>query len=247
MLRLVLLTAAAVAAVAASPTMPLAAKALYNSDLFQGDIKGVAGQEAGKERAAILGSSYLWPGGQVPYVFGSSITSGQRNLILDAMTDYHSLTCVRFVPRTSEHDYIEIVSNDNGCWSYVGKIGGMQRVSLDVNGCMYRGTAVHELMHAVGFFHEQTRNDRDSYVIIHYENIIAGTSYNFDKDTNWQYAGADYNYASIMHYGMYAFSTNWGVAPTIVPTQSGATILDPYDKHGMTSSDATQIKTLYSC
>ncbi|KAG0717239.1 Astacin [Chionoecetes opilio] len=71
-LRLVLLTAAvaAVAAVAASPTMPLAAKAMYSPDLFQGDIKGVAGQEPGRERAGILGAAYLWPRGEVPYVIG---------------------------------------------------------------------------------------------------------------------------------------------------------------------------------
>ena len=57
----------------------------------------------------------------------------------------------------------------------MGKIGGMQRVSLDVNGCIYLGTAIHELMHAVGFYHEHTRNDRDSYLYIYYSNIIPGT------------------------------------------------------------------------
>ncbi|MPC14603.1 Astacin [Portunus trituberculatus] len=46
---------------------------MYNPDLFQGDIKGIAGQEPGNERAAILGPQYLWSGGVVPYVFGSSI------------------------------------------------------------------------------------------------------------------------------------------------------------------------------
>ena len=45
-LRLVVV-AAAVAAAAASPTIPLAAKAMYNPELFQGDIKGIAGQEPG--------------------------------------------------------------------------------------------------------------------------------------------------------------------------------------------------------
>lgn len=53
-------------------------------------------------------------------------------------------------------------------------MGGMQRVSLDGHGCIYVGTAIHQLMHAVGFFHEHTRNDRDNYVTIHYENVIPG-------------------------------------------------------------------------
>ncbi|KAG0717238.1 Astacin [Chionoecetes opilio] len=244
-LRLVLLTAA-VAAVAASPTIPLAAKAMYNPNLFQGDIKGVAGQEPGRERAAILGPDYLWPRGEVPYVFGSSITTHQSSIIQAGMKDFHAKTCLRFVPRTTESDYLEIVSNDQGCWSYVGTIGGMQRLSLDINGCIYTGTAIHELMHAVGFFHEHCRNDRDEYVTIHYENVIAGYAYAFDKDTNWQYVGENYNYASIMHYGTYSFSTNWGTLKTIVPTDPNIVLVEAYDKYTMAASDANQINTLYA-
>ncbi|XP_063852923.1 astacin-like [Scylla paramamosain] len=246
MLRLILLTAA-VAAVAASPTVPLAAKAMYNPELFQGDIKGIAGQEPGHERAAILGSQYLWPGGVVPYIFGSSITSSQQSVILQAMNEFHSRTCIRFVPRTNQANFIEIVSNDNGCWSYVGKIGGMQRVSLDVNGCIYLGTAIHELMHAVGFYHEHTRNDRDSYLYIYYNNIIPGMAYNFDKDTNYQYVGEGYNYNSIMHYGTYSFSVQWGVLPTMVPTYPNVQLHEPWEKYSMEQSDANQINNLYGC
>ncbi|ROT61685.1 zinc proteinase Mpc1 [Penaeus vannamei] len=243
---MLLVTLLAVVAVAgATPAVPRAATAMYNPDLFQGDIKGIAGQEPGKERAAILGEQYLWPGGVVPYVFGNSVNSYERSLIISAMDDFHARTCIRFVERTSQSNYIEIVSNDSGCWSYVGTIGGKQRVSLDSNGCMYKGTVIHELMHAIGFYHEHCRNDRDYYVTIHYENVQAGMESQFNKDTYWQYVGEGYNYESIMHYGTYAFSVQWGVAKTIVPTDPNVILTEAYDKLQMAQSDANQINNLY--
>ena len=56
------------------------------------------------------------------------------------------------------------------CNSYVGKKGGKQKISL-VDGCFKPKTLKHELMHAIGFYHEQSRTDRDEHVIIHFDNI----------------------------------------------------------------------------
>lgn len=66
------------------------------------------------------------------------------------------------------------------CWSYVGKFGGAQIVSLqppDARGpnCLGKeGRAIHELLHALGIFHEQSRADRDRFVDVHTENVIPG-------------------------------------------------------------------------
>ena len=42
------------------------------------------------------------------------------------------------------------------------------------SGCEYKGIAIHEMMHTLGFYHEQSRLDRDNYVTIKWENIAQG-------------------------------------------------------------------------
>ena len=73
---------------------------------------------------------------------------------------------------------------------------------------------LHELMHASGFWHEQSRSDRDEYVDIILDNIEEGKDHNFDKQRQANMVG-DYDFCSIMHYGLYAFSKNG--RRTIVP------------------------------
>lgn len=91
------------------------------------------------------------------------------------------MTCIRFVPwdgRTKDYLLIWPIKYPKGCWSFVGRFGGAQIVSLqapDSTGpnCLgTEGRAVHELMHALGIFHEQSRWDRDKFVKIHMDNII---------------------------------------------------------------------------
>ena len=59
------------------------------------------------------------------------------------------------------------------CRSYLGKQGDKQTLTLG-SGCGSIATVLHELMHAIGFLHEQSRPDRNYYVNVLYENILPG-------------------------------------------------------------------------
>ena len=85
--------------------------------------------------------------------------------------------------------------------------GGEQVVNLAFPSCIgAKGTIAHELMHALGFYHEHTRPDRNDYVIIDFDNIEQGKQRNFRRQTG---PGANmydhYDWNSVMHYDDYAF------------------------------------------
>jgi hypothetical protein len=71
--------------------------------------------------------------------------------------------------------------------------------------CLFikKSIIIHELGHAIGFHHEQTRPDRDSYISVYLGNVPASVRYNFQKYT-WSVInsyGVPYDYRSVMHYG----------------------------------------------
>lgn len=93
-----------------------------------------------------------------------------RQAVLAAMQDIQSKTCLRFQPRKREGDYVYITMFQQGCYSYIGRDGGAQQLNLGP-GCWHKTTIIHELVHAIGFWHEQSRRDRDKYINVQWNNI----------------------------------------------------------------------------
>lgn len=193
-------------------------------------------------RSAISSPNKKWSSNVIPYDFGG-VSSRVREAVKLAISVIEKHTCIRFVPRKNEKDYIHIVSHGKYCWSPIGRSGGKQRLSLG-KGCERKGTAIHELMHALGFFHEQSRLDRDKYVTIYWNNVDKDQKFNFQK---YNHGEADplelpYDYGSIMHYRKYAFTGNG--FPTIVPKDRNAAI---GQRKGLSKIDIKKINKFYNC
>ncbi|XP_008216665.1 zinc metalloproteinase nas-13-like isoform X2 [Nasonia vitripennis] len=197
-------------------------------------------------RNGVKAETARWPGGVVPYMISPFFNEQQQRLIREAMADYHKNTCIKFKPYTGEEtDYIRITAGNTGCWSSVGRIGGPQDVNLQVPGCVTKkGTVIHELMHAVGFLHEQSRYERDEFVRINYHNIQPGREGNFEKSqrSTTDAFGVGYDYGSVMHYSANAFSRNG--QPTIVP-RGGNIALG--QREGFSQRDIQKIRRMYKC
>ncbi|RWS20939.1 astacin-like metalloprotease toxin 1 [Leptotrombidium deliense] len=138
------------------------------------------------------------------------------------------------------------MSFNYSCYSAVGRQGNVQELSLG-QGCHVSGVVIHELLHALGFYHYHSRSDRDQYLRIYTQNIIPSMVSQFDKLTPFQNKiYTDFDYDSIMIYGSTAFSKD-GRSPTMMPIKAGITLSDPGYKFGLTDKDVTSIKKLYGC
>ncbi|XP_062393739.1 meprin A subunit beta-like [Sardina pilchardus] len=133
-----------------------------------------------------------------------------KGVIMRAFEQFRLKTCIDFRPRFRIEQHISI-KKDIGCWSKVGKNDWKQELSIGSD-CDTVATIEHELMHALGFWHEQSRYDRDNYISINWENIEAGEERNFKIGTNDTNSTMDtpYDYFSVMHYPKDAFSNGNG-------------------------------------
>ncbi|XP_058527985.1 meprin A subunit alpha [Ochotona princeps] len=176
-------------------------------DLFQGDIV------LPESRNALRDPTTRWTF-PIPYILADNLALNAKGAILYAFEMFRLKSCVDFKPYEGESTYI-IFQQFSGCWSYVGDLHGGQNISIG-QGCDYKAIIEHEILHALGFYHEQSRSDRDDYVNIWWDEIIPGYEHNFNTydDDYITDLNTPYDYESVMHYAPLSFNANENV-PTI--------------------------------
>uniref|UniRef100_A0A3Q3XE61 Metalloendopeptidase n=1 Tax=Mola mola TaxID=94237 RepID=A0A3Q3XE61_MOLML len=212
-------------------------------DIF--DInEGMQKDRKRQTRNSIIGDEYKWPK-TIPYYMEDDLEINAKGVILKAFEQYRLKTCIDFKLWTGEANYISIFKG-SGCFSSVGNQHvGKQRLSIGTN-CDRIATIEHEFLHALGFWHEQSRSDRDDYVKIMWDRISEGKEHNFNtyNDTTSSSLGVPYDYGSMMHYSKNAFRN--GIEPTII-TKIPAFSDVIGQRMEFSDSDLLKLNRLYNC
>ncbi|KAK7498395.1 hypothetical protein BaRGS_00010349, partial [Batillaria attramentaria] len=197
------------------------------------DDSAAEGELRPQERKIVSSASSLWPDAVIPYSFNTGnrrfANIESRKAVEAAMAQWETSTCVRFVERGTaafaaarvKHGAFLDIGGGPGCAASVGYRGERPyRVYLNEEKCMLHfaldvllvwdtelGTIIHELGHAIGFFHEQARADRNNYVTVHDENVRNEYEANF-RTSPLASDAEKYDLSSVMHYGPKSFSKN---------------------------------------
>lgn len=205
---------------------------IYEGDIVLGkysETNKISSRSIDPRSIAIIGSNVLWEDSEIPYTIDGSLSTAMQARVNSAINHWESNTNVDLILRTTDNqaqfrDFVTFTVGE-GCSSSVGKVGGQQFIRL-INNCS-TGNIIHEIGHASGLWHEQSRADRDLFIELITDNIEPDRLSNFNQHIKDGVDLGDYDYGSIMHYSLinsFGIDTTKPTMSAIGTVPSGVTI-----------------------
>ncbi|OQV13617.1 putative Zinc metalloproteinase nas-13 [Hypsibius exemplaris] len=178
------------------------------------------------------------------WFWGNGYESSDVLLIENALREMEQGMCLKFIPRTTEADYLHYLNTEFQYGNGFGKRGGSQNIGLP-SGSLSPAIVIETTLQELGLVHQERRWDRDEYVKINYSNINPAEAWNLCIPLVGYFDTllTPYDYDSILHYGPTAFAVNASI-PTIVPRIPGTVI--GQRKH-MSLMDIQRVNALFRC
>jgi hypothetical protein len=134
-------------------------------------------------------SGSRWHNGEVAYCFSAETPPAAKEAFQIAVEQMkRQVPCLNFQladriddTRCATVPSIMVTADKGGCWSYLGQVSGKEKMweklsqplNLD-RGCELPGMALHQLGHALGMAHTNSRADRDKVLQMNETNIQSG-------------------------------------------------------------------------
>jgi hypothetical protein len=189
-------------------------------------------------------SGLLWPKRTVRWQYDKKIYDGTKTKWLEAIKEWETKANFKFVEITdSSGDYILLKQNFNGLnhSSGIGRKGGEQVIALNIIGSQ-TSTAIHEIGHALGLVHEQSRPDRDNYITINYDNIK--TEYNGQfKNCSYCKVNGTFDFESVMLYSSFIEQIAIDTKKPVMTRLDGTTFMNK--GRGLSEGDIAGINEKY--
>ncbi len=145
--------------------------------------------------------NFYWPSNRIPYEIDRNDFppgSGNHEIIIKGIHRWNSTKLAHLYPRRDEYNYVVFVRHEEKCESWVGMKNGPQNISCALGTHRFNAKSIaHEIGHALGYFHEHQRPERDNFVTIGPEGVNDETNFGIRSNGKTIHA---YDCKSIMHY-----------------------------------------------
>ncbi|XP_061196679.1 MAM and LDL-receptor class A domain-containing protein 2-like [Saccostrea echinata] len=194
---------------------------------------------------------WRWPNRTIYYVIDypsfDPYIANAEDKIKSSLALFEEAACIHWVEVTeasASNNYIKFYGNTTSCASYVGYIGRTEQKIWLGPGCLWTSIVLHEVLHALGAWHEQQRTDREENICVLFENIKPGAEGNFERQHIHEYA--PYNLGSVLQYGLSSFAKQQGLQTMTLPDKD-LEYLITNSKDDLSFYDKLNLNMYYEC